>query len=167
MAKDSPDDQAGVRTDDILIKLDDQLLLSPAQLQTLVRHKKEGDSVTLTLMLQGKEQKLAITIAKTQAGTPDPRREGMLQRWRGRLPENWSWPKEFTLPKGEMPKIEFDKLIPRIAVKPGESGKFFNYRIQTSQENAIPCTIKKGLCAHTEGLRQTFPRHRQIRQDAL
>jgi len=82
----------------------------------------------------------------------------LLQRWRERLPENWLGPKPpVTAPQGDRPKsgleLKLDKVLPRIEVKPGEGGKFFNYRIQTSRENnhslhdpdgAFALTVKDG-----------------------
>ncbi len=161
VAKGSPADKAGLKTHDILTRLDDQLLLSPQQLQQLVRHKKEGDPVTLTFVRQGKEQKLTATLAKApadMADSSDPRREGLIQGWREHLPENWPGLKTpLPSPKGDRPKegLEFklEKLLPRIEVKPGEGGKFFNYRIQTSREKshslqdpdgAFALTVKEG-----------------------
>ncbi len=158
VAKDSPADKAGLKAHDVLIRFDDQLLLSPQQLQQLVRHKKESDTVTLTFVRQGKEQKLTATVAKAPADMADSRREGFIQRWRERLPEHWPGLKTpLPAPKGDRPKegLEFklEKLLPRIEVKPGEGGKFFNYRIQTSRENshslhdpdgAFALTVKEG-----------------------
>jgi hypothetical protein len=55
----SPADKAGLRKHDILRKLEDQILIHPQQLQVLVRHRTEGDKVTLTLLRAGEE--LSIT----------------------------------------------------------------------------------------------------------
>lgn len=62
--KDSPAAKAGMKPHDILLKLEDQQLVNDEQLQTLVGNKKEGDSVTLTLLRQGKEQKVAVKLEK-------------------------------------------------------------------------------------------------------
>lgn len=52
--KDSPADAAGVKPHDILTKLDDQVLINAQQLAVLVRSKKAGDSITLTLLHESK-----------------------------------------------------------------------------------------------------------------
>ena len=54
--------KAGVQKYDILTKLDDQMLVNPPQLVTLVRSKKEGDKVELTLLRKGKLQKVTATL---------------------------------------------------------------------------------------------------------
>ena len=46
---------AVLKEDDVLIKLDDQLLINMSQLGVLVRSKKEGDEIKLTIMRAGKE----------------------------------------------------------------------------------------------------------------
>jgi serine protease Do len=52
-----------LKEDDILTKLDDQILVNQQQLGVLVRAKKEGDEVTLTVIRGGKE-----TTVKTKLG---------------------------------------------------------------------------------------------------
>jgi serine protease Do len=46
---------AVLKEDDVLIRLDDQLLINMPQLGVLVRSKKEGDEIKLTIMRAGKE----------------------------------------------------------------------------------------------------------------
>jgi serine protease Do len=53
-----------LKEDDVLTKLDDQLLVNQQQLGVLVRSKKEGDEVKLTLVRGGKE-----TTVKAKLGT--------------------------------------------------------------------------------------------------
>ena len=60
----SPAAQAGVQANDLLIKLDDQLLINPAQLRALIRGKAEGEKITLSLLRKGKELKVAATLVK-------------------------------------------------------------------------------------------------------
>lgn len=50
----SPAEAAGVKPHDILLKLDDQKLINMPQLEVLVRAQRPGDSVTLTLIHEGK-----------------------------------------------------------------------------------------------------------------
>jgi hypothetical protein len=61
---DSPAAQAGVQSHDILLKLDDQLLINPAQLRTLIHGRKGGDAVALTFLRKGKEHKVTVKLVK-------------------------------------------------------------------------------------------------------
>jgi serine protease Do len=49
---------------DILLRFDDQLLIVPPQLRVLVRAKKSGDEVTLTLVRGGKEQTVKVKLGQ-------------------------------------------------------------------------------------------------------
>lgn len=62
VVEDSPAAKAGLRENDILTKFDDQLLISPEHLSLLVQRLKEGDTVTLTLIRKGAEQKIDVTL---------------------------------------------------------------------------------------------------------
>lgn len=53
-----------LKEDDVLTKLDDQLLVNQQQLGVLVRGKKEGDEIKLTLVRGGKE-----TVVRAKLGT--------------------------------------------------------------------------------------------------
>src|SRR5438034_404331 len=61
---DSAAAKAGIQKYDILTKLDDQILVNSPQLVTLVRGKKEGDKVEITLLRKGKVQKVTATLGK-------------------------------------------------------------------------------------------------------
>lgn len=47
---------------DLLLKFEDQILFNPAQLRSLVRLKKEGDEVALTLLRGGKTEVLKVKL---------------------------------------------------------------------------------------------------------
>jgi hypothetical protein len=55
---------AGVQRDDILKMLNDQILVNPEQLSTLVRSYADGQEVTLTAIRKGKEIKLPVKLKK-------------------------------------------------------------------------------------------------------
>jgi membrane-associated protease RseP (regulator of RpoE activity) len=59
-----PAAQAGVWANDILVKLDDQLLVNAAQLHALIRGKKDGDKITLSLLRKGKVMQVLTTLVK-------------------------------------------------------------------------------------------------------
>lgn len=52
---------------DILHKLDDQILTSPEQLAVLVRSHKPGDAITLTAIRKGKAEVLQVRLGETEA----------------------------------------------------------------------------------------------------
>jgi len=61
---DSPAKTAGIKTHDVLVKFADQQLVNMEQLLTLVRSKKKGDVVPLTVITGGKETQLSVTLAE-------------------------------------------------------------------------------------------------------
>jgi PDZ domain len=67
VTKDSPAAQAGLKENDILARLDDQLLISPQQVIVLVRSRKPGDKVRLTFFRDGQEQHAETVLAETDA----------------------------------------------------------------------------------------------------
>lgn len=72
VAKDSP--ASGVlQKNDILRKLDDQILVDPRQLSVLIRAKKPGTEVKLTVIRAGKEQTLTAKLGEREV----PRMLGM------------------------------------------------------------------------------------------
>lgn len=68
VSKDSPAANAGVKVHDILEKIDDQLLINSEQLLVLVRNRKAGDEVTLTVLHEG--QTVAIPVKLDERELP-------------------------------------------------------------------------------------------------
>ena len=66
VADDSPAAKADLRPHDILTKLDDQLLTTPEHLAVLVRSKKSGDKITLTLIRKGAEETIDATLGENE-----------------------------------------------------------------------------------------------------
>src|SRR6185369_10584319 len=66
--KDSPAAAAGVHVHDILQKVDDQWIINSQQLLVLVRSKKPGDSVALTVISVG--QPIVLTAKLTEKELP-------------------------------------------------------------------------------------------------
>jgi hypothetical protein len=61
---DSPADQAGLRGNDILLRFEDQRLISPEHLSLLVRTKKSGEKVALTLIRKGAEETVQVPLGE-------------------------------------------------------------------------------------------------------
>ncbi len=51
-----------LKRDDLLVKFDDQILIDNHQLSVLVRSKKEGDEITLTLLRDGKQMTVKVKL---------------------------------------------------------------------------------------------------------
>lgn len=73
---DTPAKTAGLKVDDILIRFEDQKLVNMEQLQTLVRSKKKGDAVPLTVISGGVEKQVTVTVDERLMPTrrDEPRR---------------------------------------------------------------------------------------------
>lgn len=69
---DSPADAAGLRSGDLLLRIDGQVLLHPVQLQRLVMTQTPGQAVTLTVFRDGETQTLDATLGERPASAPAP-----------------------------------------------------------------------------------------------
>jgi len=67
VASESPAAKAGFQKNDVLTRLDDQLLVNASQFRKLIRRHKEGDSIKLTIFRNGKKEEIAATLGKTKA----------------------------------------------------------------------------------------------------
>ncbi len=63
---DSPAEEAGFKSHDILRKMDDQILIHPFQLQVLVRARAEGEKVTYTILRAGEEIQIEVELTKRE-----------------------------------------------------------------------------------------------------
>jgi len=63
---DGPAAAGGVRQNDILKMLNDQILTCPGQLAKLVRSFSEGTNVTLIVLRKGKEEKITVKLTKKE-----------------------------------------------------------------------------------------------------
>ena len=64
VGKDSPAHKAGLKANDIITRLNDQLIINAQQLQTLIKTKKVDEEVTLTYYRKGKKQTTKAKLAK-------------------------------------------------------------------------------------------------------
>lgn len=88
----SPAEKAGVKTNDILKSLNDQTLVAPDQLSTLVHSFAEGQNISLTLLRKGQETKLNVKLEK-QMPPPMMDERGMGERRARRMPFNLNDPR--------------------------------------------------------------------------
>jgi len=71
---DGPAAAAGVQQNDILKMLNDQILLEPGQLRKLLQTFQEGQTITLTILRKGQEQKVSVKLTKKEM----PKRHGFM-----------------------------------------------------------------------------------------
>ena len=89
----SPAASAGIQQNDIIKMLNDQILIEPSQLRKLLQTFSEGTEVTLTILRQGKEQKVTIKLAKKEV----PQRHSMIPGGN----HDWHWDFDETGDLGE------------------------------------------------------------------
>ena len=63
---DSPALAAGLQRGDVLARLNEQTLVTPRQLQTLVMHRKPGDQVELTFFRKGEKRRVVVVLMLSQ-----------------------------------------------------------------------------------------------------
>ena len=60
----SPAEKGGVQKFDLLMQFNDQVLINPEQLKCLVRSKKPGEEVVLTILRKGKREMITLILGK-------------------------------------------------------------------------------------------------------
>ena len=80
--------QAGLQKHDVLTQLNDQMLLSPDQLSTLIRHYGKDQNVTLKLVRKGVEQTLTVRIGERVLAERRPLDFGSFGGMLRQLPRN-------------------------------------------------------------------------------
>lgn len=75
---------AGVKENDIVKMLNDQILTEPDQLAKLVRSFPEGTNVTLTILRKGAESKVTVKLGKHEVSPHGPGMRRFERRWNGR-----------------------------------------------------------------------------------
>jgi len=68
VGKDSPAEKGGLQANDVLAKLDDQILIDQRQFSVLVANKKEGDNVKITYIRKGETHETSVVIGKREGG---------------------------------------------------------------------------------------------------
>ncbi len=72
VAPDSPAAAAGLKEHDILQKVNDQLIINFEQLHVLIRSKKAGEKVKLTVLRQGSEKQLDAKLGSRDVASASP-----------------------------------------------------------------------------------------------
>ena len=70
----SPAAQAGLAMNDVLVKLDDQILVNPEQLRALIVMKKPDDTVRVTYLRRGHEESVQVKLGSHEGGDAGERK---------------------------------------------------------------------------------------------
>ncbi len=90
----SPAEKAGIKANDILKSLNDQQLVAPDQLSTLVRSFAEGQEVSLTVLRKGQDTKVSVKLEKQVPPPMMDERGGPGERRPRRMPFNFNGRRE-------------------------------------------------------------------------
>jgi hypothetical protein len=66
----SPAEQSGLKQYDVLVKFDDQKLVNSDQLRALVRLRKPGDDVKMTIFRQGQSKEMVVELGEKEVDEP-------------------------------------------------------------------------------------------------
>jgi membrane-associated protease RseP (regulator of RpoE activity) len=70
LVPDGPAAKAGLEQNDVLTRLDDQILIHPRQLSVLVANRKEGDVVKVSFIRRGETKELDVTLGTREVKAP-------------------------------------------------------------------------------------------------
>jgi membrane-associated protease RseP (regulator of RpoE activity) len=163
VAPKSPADEAGLQQDDILQKLDDQLLINAEQLAVLVRSYKPGDEIKLAIIRDGQKKTVTVKLAEHELEPlhPMPFEYWDMDRFQPRLQpprtevrpnppanqrQNWSGPSS-TLRWLEGDRNYTITITPQghqsVTVKDGNDQTLFEGPIDTQeQRDRLPTDVK-------------------------
>jgi len=96
----SPAQKAGLQRDDLIYKIDDQILFNTAQFQSLIRTRKPGKPITITYFRKGRQQTTQAKpiLKELPALSPAPPGQPFFPGWRPGAPQpfQFKWnPDEF------------------------------------------------------------------------
>ncbi len=86
VAPGSPAEKAGLQKSDVLMKLDDQILIHPRQLNVLVANHKEGESVKLTYLRKGEVKDATVTLGKRDVPPGEGKGDVLFRSFGGEAP---------------------------------------------------------------------------------
>lgn len=129
----SPADKAGLKANDVVLKLDDQLLISPEHLSLLVRRMSKGDRVRVNLLRKGSEMDIELTLGESEMdvhpGYRNPRHappqmRGNPHAWQEAMKKQQDYWNEWM--KKQSPEIQNRTgRPPSVSMKPGFPVKVF------------------------------------------
>jgi hypothetical protein len=140
---DSPAAAAGLKKNDVLVRLDDQILTDGKQLQKLVAAKKAGDTVRLVYFRSGQKNEVDVKLSEQEGGRWEP------------LIFNGDW--NFDKLHRNLLKIDKQAIVidreGNVITKAPESGDWMkNY--ETAIRQALPAEQIKKLQGQLEAMRK-------------
>lgn len=94
VTKGSAAEKTGLKVGDVITKVDDTEIDDPGSLSATIGHHKPGDKITVTVIRNGKDQKIPVILGKAKAMTVEPfNYKFEMPEMKTPLPGNW--PKEF------------------------------------------------------------------------
>lgn len=145
---DSPASKAGLKANDVIVAVDGQSITSEEQLRELLLAHKEGDSVSLEVVRDGKRQKIQATLAERMMfgdvnvfTGPD----GEHELFRGRMPEGFRMGEPYVMMFPGTPKLG-------VSVLPmtNDLREFFGVE---RGKGVLVSAVSKGSAADRAGLR--------------
>jgi hypothetical protein len=70
VGKDSPAEKGGLQANDVLAKLDDQILIDQRQFSVLIANKREGETVKITYIRKGETHEASVVVGKREGKAP-------------------------------------------------------------------------------------------------
>lgn len=125
---DSPAAKAGLKEKDVLLRFNDQLLISPEHLSLLVKREKPGSEISLLVLRKGAEEKLTVELGaidrQSQGIRPRPENHRMSpEQWQNHLKEQQDYWQRWINKRQpnrhpEKPKSEKDEENPELSGRP-------------------------------------------------
>jgi hypothetical protein len=155
LVPDSPAAKAGIERHDVLLRLDDQRLLSGDQLVKLIHEKKPGETASLELMRQGKKQNVQVTLGEMPANmmAERPQTQAMRAHHDGRgmasarrAPRGSEWERFDSLSLQKTGKNEFKATIAYL----DDQGKVERHEFQGTPEQIHKALAGEKDVPHSE-----------------
>lgn len=123
VVQDSPAAKAKLKKSDVLLRFNDQDLISPEHLSLLVKREKAGDSVSLTMIRKGVEETVKIKLGEAPRSTlmsrPGPERRSSDQ-WQEHMKQQQDyWQRRMNQPKQKKETADSVGKPPAVSVNPG------------------------------------------------
>ena len=156
----SPAAASGLQENDVLVKLDDQLLIHPQQLRTLIRNKRAGDKVELAFLRKGERQTASATLDESTE-LPETEREGFFgflggKHFDGKKWEEYLKPLKDAAHRGKALFIGPDGKVGRI-----EEGKFEERILEQLAKSGVSEEVQKSVKKSLEQARDAVERARK------
>ena len=130
--KDSPAEEAGLEVDDIILEFDGKTVNSSEMLVTEVRKRKPGDTITIKIEREDKEQKVKVTLGEYT-------RQDIWKEFEAKFPALFRIPESFPSEEGVPRVFRFpeERAVPGVKfqrLSPFENRKFIGIYLEELNE---------------------------------